>query len=153
MKQQRWQGSTKPDLTSKILVLRAYLKKLEDVSRVSITNVDPSLIRDGVRGGGSRFGNVGRYLFPEILICTDRNDSRLLFIVLTHDASVIDATAEALDKWLERQERENVSEAVNRAIRVVERAGSRLTNRTEKSRVGKAVYALRDVFGTQSPAP
>lgn len=153
MKQQRWQASIRPDLTSKIIVLRAYLQKLQDVSKVNLFDVDPSFMRDGVRGDGSRFASVGRYLFPEVLFCTDRNDTRLLFIVLTNDATVLDATPEALDKWLERQERENVSEAVSRAIRVVERAGSRLSNKADQSRVSKAVNALKTSFKLNPPAP
>lgn len=150
MKPQRSRAE-RPDAASKVKVLRAYLAKLKDVSTPSF-DVDPSHVRGGVHGGGSRLGQVSRFLFPEVILCTDLNDTRAVFIILTSDGSCVDATVEALDAWLQRQEHENASEAVSAALQVVQRAGSRLSNRTDQSRAAKAVNVLRTLLVSDTPA-
>lgn len=129
----------------KITVLRAYLAKLDEITTVNPFTADSSFARDGVRGDGSRLSPVVQWLKPEILMCTSDRDTRAEFVVLP-DGTSVDATTEALDMWLQAQKRHNVSEDVSNALRVLQSAGSRLSNRAGQSEAAKAVNALRKLL-------
>lgn len=136
----------RPDQTvRKVKVLRAYLREFERITNVDFFDVDSSLDRDGVRGGGSRFGQLTGFLKPEVILCTSRNDTKAEFIVITtlDEPLSVEATPKALDTWLRGQGHESVPGEISNSIRVLQSAGSRLSNRDDKSQVSKAINVLR----------
>jgi hypothetical protein len=139
-------------IVRKITVLRAYLARYNEITTVNPFNVDSSFDRDGVRGDGSRLGQVVSWLKPEILMCTSRGDTKPEFLVLP-DGKCIDATSEALETWLQEQKRQTVSEDIGKALRVLQSAGSRLSSRSGQSEAAKAVNTLRKLLVIDEAKP
>jgi len=130
-------------ITSKVLVLRAYLAALQEFSTPTLNVNSP--VRGGVHGSGSRLGGLRSWLMPEVLLCLDRTDTVPLFLV-TREGERVYATLDGLDAWLEAREQEIVQREISNSLRVLERSGSRLTNTSDKSVASKAVAQLRRVL-------
>lgn len=140
---QRGSAPSSGGTRGKVKALRAYLAKLQEVERVDLFDVDPSFSRGGVRVDGGRLGALVNYCRPELLLHTSRDGSKAVFIVVTETAEVVDATLEALDTWLQVQARENESEDISKSLRVLQSAGSRLSNRVDQSQASKALNTLK----------
>lgn len=133
----------------KISVLRAYLMALQESRTVDLYQVDALLNRGDVHVSSGRIGALERYLAPEVLMQTNREGTKPVFLVLTVTVEVLEPTLEVLDTWLHVQRHANAQQDISKALRVLQSAGSRLSSKSHKSEASKAVNVLRRLLSEE----